>query len=669
MKFYDEKSEKVESSGLGQTSQFTIEANMKAFMTLSSTLYSNKIRAIVRELGTNAYDAHVEANQSKPFKVKIPTTFDTEFTIRDFGTGLSHNDCMNLYTTYFKSTRDNRNDVVGGFGLGSKSFMGYSDSATVISYHHGKKRTYTAYKDDYGTPQFSHLSTVDTTEPNGLEIKFDVKRQDIRSFETEAQYVYSFFPSGSVDCNIEIYPQTYDEKTDDYGIPSTYNHGHYVIMGNVAYPVDYDKIEDESIREATKYFRSLHIFVDIGDVGITPSREALSYDKRTIQTLNKKISRVFDKMASELRKKIDSCACLFDARVLFCASAMPNLVKAKCRYYKKQEIFPNPKDRSIDISNFIKSLGSNSKIELVSNANYTWNRADNDITSINIANNPSFWLDDTSRGGLTPLRGVYGRYYTTSTYYLKLEPKEVDTFCKLMGFPKEYLKSIENDLDRPVTTTRVQNPVEHRLQAFVWKPDPYTHTNKDCWSEQDVDLNKGGYYFEVKNHNIVVPGTDEVVKSTDFRNTLDLARKLGIVDQDEIIYGLKTASINRKTIFPKDKWTNYYSYLKKRIEETVTRYKDDIALFNANGPYRSKYDEYLSLGNHWIVDHVTKWKNITGYARSYTKLCNEFSIPIPTTTQIKKKIVDKYKLVDQVYSITPEVLEYIKLVDNCKKGN
>ena len=112
---------------------FTINASSKAFKILSSGLYQNKIRAIVRELSTNALDAHIEAKNSDPFVVHLPTSFEPFFSIQDFGTGLSEEDVLNLYTSYFSSTKTSSDDYIGALGLGSKSPFSYVDSFTIQS--------------------------------------------------------------------------------------------------------------------------------------------------------------------------------------------------------------------------------------------------------------------------------------------------------------------------------------------------------------------------------------------------------------------------------------------------------------------------------------------------------------------------------------------------------
>src|SRR3990172_92919 len=85
---------------------FRINASAHAFQILSSRLYSDPLRAIIRELSTNAADAHMAAgNTDKPFDVQLPNTMNPYFIIRDYGTGLSPDDIRNVYTVVFESDK------------------------------------------------------------------------------------------------------------------------------------------------------------------------------------------------------------------------------------------------------------------------------------------------------------------------------------------------------------------------------------------------------------------------------------------------------------------------------------------------------------------------------------------------------------------------------------
>ena len=98
----------VEFSGEVAVGDFAIKTSATAFAILSSGLYSNKYEAILRELGCNAYDSHVEAGiPEKPFTVHLPTRLNPIFSVRDYGVGLDQKQVMGLYTTYFESTKNN----------------------------------------------------------------------------------------------------------------------------------------------------------------------------------------------------------------------------------------------------------------------------------------------------------------------------------------------------------------------------------------------------------------------------------------------------------------------------------------------------------------------------------------------------------------------------------
>ena len=97
---------KVKTSETFESQNFRIESSPEAFRILSDGLYSNKIKAVIRELSTNAVDSLVDAGTTDfGFEVHLPTSLSPEFYIRDFGTGLSHEDVVGLYTTYFSSNK------------------------------------------------------------------------------------------------------------------------------------------------------------------------------------------------------------------------------------------------------------------------------------------------------------------------------------------------------------------------------------------------------------------------------------------------------------------------------------------------------------------------------------------------------------------------------------
>jgi len=183
----------ADKGGLDNEQRFRIKASAKAFDILSSRLYTNVVQAVLRELSTNAWDAHVEAGHEEPFEVHLPTSSETYFLIRDFGPGMSREKVEGLYSTYFDSDKTDSNDVVGCLGLGSKSPYAYADSFTVTSYYGGRRLVYFMYRED-GLPRLSLVDDSPSSQPSGLEVKLEVQPTDINQFLQEAADIYQYFP-------------------------------------------------------------------------------------------------------------------------------------------------------------------------------------------------------------------------------------------------------------------------------------------------------------------------------------------------------------------------------------------------------------------------------------------------------------------------------------------
>ena len=310
----------VETSGDVTSRSFKILASRKAFEILSSGLYSHKIRAIVRELGTNAADAHVAAGNPAPFHVTLPGRYHAFFEVKDFGTGLSEADVLNLYTTYFDSNKTTSNDLTGCLGLGSKSPFSYTDSFTVESRYEGTKTTYTAYLDTNGIPAVSKVHAEATDEPNGLTVRIPVEADDFNEFRGECQRVYAWFtPKPEIHGEFHGYVE-YSTlfEGDDYIIgrkPVKARYADYepgvLVMGNVAYPIDFGKT-DGALARWRKYGIVLH--APIGSVEIAASREALSYDARTLAYLEERGRRLTEDLPRHATAFIADAGTLWEAR-------------------------------------------------------------------------------------------------------------------------------------------------------------------------------------------------------------------------------------------------------------------------------------------------------------------------------------------------------------------
>jgi len=311
----------LDVSGLTNGRAFSIKASGTAFKILSSGLYSDKIGAVLRELGCNAADAHIAAGcRELPFEVKLPTLLDPHFHVQDWGPGLSDEDVVELYTTYFSSSKSLSNDFTGAFGLGSKSPFAYIDQFSLTSVHDDVARSYIAYIGKDGTPQISQVGEEPARAdwPHGVRVSFPILAKDVTEFENTATRLFRWFnpmPRVLGTHKLATLPVPLQDGPGYriYACTSHYDRqrvdnlaaGIYVLMGNVCYPVD---LEQAQLNERyTSLGGALFVIeAQIGDVSVSASREGLQYDETTRAQLSSLIEkaacRVLDPVLEAARK-------------------------------------------------------------------------------------------------------------------------------------------------------------------------------------------------------------------------------------------------------------------------------------------------------------------------------------------------------------------------------
>lgn len=298
-------------SNLGglETHRVSIAANGKAFSTLVKGIYENKIRAFVREISTNALDSHIEAGiADTPFHVSFPDVFDPYFRVRDYGVSMTHEQVFAIFGTLFESTKDQSNDVVGAFGLGSKSPLAYADSFNVTAFLNGEMRVYLVTIDETGAPTISLLTTEATDKPDGIEVAVPVREADFSRVIDEGRSVLSAFdvtPTNNV--GVEPMERIYT-IADGSGFVIKSNGGYYggveVRQGCVMYPVN----DWEITRGVTCFNGGYRLVLDvpIGTVGVTTSREALELDEATRAEITNRVNAAVEAIRIDVNSQFDS---------------------------------------------------------------------------------------------------------------------------------------------------------------------------------------------------------------------------------------------------------------------------------------------------------------------------------------------------------------------------
>lgn len=303
----------VQTYGAQEAGTFFLGNVAKIIRTVITGLYSDKMRAPIREYLTNAWD--VSPNN---IKIRIPSRMDPTFSVRDFGTGLSHEDILNRFGGLGVSTKDETNDVAGMLGYGCKSGFAYTTVYNVVNFDGKEKRVYSMSMGEDGVPRITLHGTTPCDEPSGIEVSFAVKNEDVQAFRDKLRYtLYGF------DSMPEWTDRTFlapDKPTLTGEGWRMYSNSEikkpHARMGCVIYPIDMNQLRGTSYGDD-----QLPIVMDfqIGELDIADSRESLGYDQRTKEALNLKWAQVQKEMFQKAQDEI---------------SAQPNLLEAWKLYLK-----------------------------------------------------------------------------------------------------------------------------------------------------------------------------------------------------------------------------------------------------------------------------------------------------------------------------------------------
>ena len=355
--------------------RFQIVATGSAFKILSDSLYTHKVAAVVREISCNAYDAHVMVGTTdKPFHVTLPTVSHPTFIVRDYGPGLEKDKFVEVFTTYFQSSKQDSNDFIGCLGLGSKTPFIMSPSFTVHNFHDEHEQVWQAFVNDTGEPDIQLLSVHPSSEPSGLKVVVPIghqlQPQQLKAlceeFKTVAEQIYRWFkiaPEVVKGGQVTPYKILYHLDQPAYKSYSVPVNGRKAVawfclnnsrdarefsdtilvkMGNVVYPYNLEYANTgrfagdiERIQKLVKHTRTspfntksnpLVLELNIGDVTVAPSREALSLDAMTEQVVLSALVNSYDVMAREWQAAINSSKTAYEKYDLY--YSMPDILRS-----------------------------------------------------------------------------------------------------------------------------------------------------------------------------------------------------------------------------------------------------------------------------------------------------------------------------------------------------
>ena len=714
-------------SNVGEIGEFRIRNSAKAFNILSSGLYANKIRAIVRELSCNAVDSHTAAGQQDtPFDVHLPNTIDPTFSIRDYGTGLTHEQVQSIYTTYFESTKTESNAFIGALGLGSKSPFSYTDNFTVTAIKDGTRNVYSAFINGEGVPSIVLMHSEDSTDPNGVEVKFAVdSRSDFYKFEEEARYVYTHFQLRPVvsggDGEFRFRDVEYKDRNIIPGVHYTSGRGSRAVMGNIAYPIDLPNPET-ALGELHKLLGcGLEMHFDIGELDFQASREGLSYIPQTINAIRTKLEALNAQLAVHLALEADAITNDWEkvqflqkrsgagetlwnqAAVKYVQDTGFDLIDPQSGYnYMHSVPFKiNVKDLAarynIEILAFNKGRSAATCSEVkpgrvissgVSPANYE------EVWEFNINPQSVFITNNTRVGAMSRAKyhwraaeskGVKlpGTGYSTTVYVMSAATKGhvMDTlgfFAELREPPVEQ-RMLASDLiekDRKTTGAGMGANVSimslqrrgyggyHKERELVWK---------NAGTTADFEDTETYYYLPLKGFTVETEGP----AIHNLRNFSDMVTESGISGLHGItIYGVRKTDIEH--IKTQSNWINVQDHIRAvltKLDATIVQ-KCAMKQIDLNKVFRYNNDiAKLVDSNSPYSKFLAQFKGIDDVKverHSLERLCRDYATPVDVDSVVQSitgeltAIRNRYPLLSSLrdYDINAvAVAQYINLID------
>lgn len=306
------------SEGFIET-QFKIANSAHVMRILRTGIYSNKIRACIKETVSNAQDAHVEALiKNRPVEVILPNHLEPTFKVRDYGNSMTHQIVMELYSTYGLSTKSQSNDYIGMMGIGKFACFAYAPAFQVSCIQNNVKRVYNMYLDETDKGAIALLFETYTDEENGTEVSIEVKPADIGTFVNEARELFRFWePAPIVKGNPDYAPivNEWHLKNDSWGFrKAKYGGVSYVVMGGVPYQLNSRDIPNLTNVHSSLIDKALVIFAKIGDVDVSASREQVSYTNKTIKFVKDKLAQIEAEIKATVESKMGSINSEYEAR-------------------------------------------------------------------------------------------------------------------------------------------------------------------------------------------------------------------------------------------------------------------------------------------------------------------------------------------------------------------
>ena len=553
MRMVQEKS-KVEVDGEVENAKIVLGG--KAYSILTTQIYRDRMRALIRELSCNAVDSHVESENNEAIHVHLPSEDAPTFYVEDFGLGMNEED-VEIFTTFFESTKDMSNKQIGCLGLGSKVFYGYNTrTATVTATKNGVRRIYSFFMQD-GIPSRTKLFEEKTDARNGVKIEFTVARNDINNFVNKSSDIFQWFqfPVEFLNVTPIIKDITKDKVLEGEGYYFNKSGGDAVVlMGNIPYAVE---VSDYILELYRNFIENSGLVIEapIGSVDFDPSREGLGYTKKTLVFLCKRFAKIQQELEAKIEQEINSKYTYYEAVIV-----ANTLFSQSVFTHSGIQVVYHKNGRMIERSSYwSKILDKNRKYIRLRHFRYGGRGISDSMELVSYNTHTVFVVNDLKTGHISRIREYVKN--NPNTKVCLIEPQldqTLEDLYECIGID-ESLVIKASTLDAPVKQTKAGGR-QYVSNVMVFNPTlGYTATTR--WRKEDnLEVTQTKGIFVVRSHFRGRVGGNLI-----YHDRLQVLLECLNLSS---VYGVKEKDV---PFLEKNGWVSLDSYIKNKYESKRER--------------------------------------------------------------------------------------------------
>lgn len=567
---------------------------LKHIINRLTELYKNPLEASIRELVSNAVDATVSAKLEdvKPIQLFLDE-YNNFLSVEDFGSGMSYDDLLNIYSKYGASTKRDDFSAIGSYGLGAKAPLSYTDSFTLITTKDKETVVAIVSKTD-SFPQIQIISKEITENPNGTKVQISLNDND-------SKMAYQIF-------------EDYIRFSDMMSVPVVFTHNTGFNKSSIQeiesykalYPL-YTKIkinDDLSLKIFTNESSFERIFTN-GNININFVMEGYSYQKYPSnigvwvqlvpglldfnsardEILENTRYRDFENL---IKEQINNIKLLDEREFLNNHSNIYNIVSLSSN--SDYEYLENYKDDNVDFS--IYNFKENKGIEFPIFSNGQDRR---DLGNISLNKIIAFNL----------AKGFYNRYVVISSdeevvrKKVKAISREINEYFFLVS-DKKALSVLEDQGFEIISKEEVFKTLKESTKSKVKAGEILFKVKKVIFSKGDYKISDETVQIKEVANKILLMGTDY---SPNKYNLNSIINKYNPKQQDDFV--IYYATNKNKGLLVKFK-----NIKKSGLLNKITLVKGDTTYYNKfpDGftAFLSEHKDFIASGSEELLQKITK---------------------------------------------------------------